>query len=468
MSELYKKDLSELSQIIKKKEASPLEITEAFLDRIEKKNESLNAFVTLTADSAIDNAKKATESLVTNEQVGPLFGLPIAHKDLYNTKGVLTTGGSALLKDNYPDNDATVVAMLKEAGMVTLGKVNTHEFAYGPTGEFSVFGPTRNPWNLDRVAGGSSSGSAAAVAGGLAPVATGSDTGGSIRMPAACCGLTGLKPTYGRVSRAGILPLCWTMDHSGPLARSAIDCALILQACAGHDPKDAASAIEPVPNYSASIESSIKGMRIGLPRRYFFDKAQGQVIRNTEETIKFFKDAGAEIIDVDIEHIEHASAAAMAIYLSEATSYHNDSLGDKRQLFTEPVKGFLQLGDSILAKDYIFAQRYRTLLGESFNKCLNDVDVLLTPGINITAPILGSETVLVDNSEEDVFSTILNNTEPLDLTGLPAIVFPNGFGDDGLPTSVQIIGSAFDEAKILNIVNIFQRETNFHKLRPEF
>ena len=195
--------------------------------------------------------------------------------------------------------------MLEEAGMVTLGKVNTHEFAYGPTGEFSVLA-YRNPWDLDELqevqvrvrCGG---------CGGLAPVATGSDTGGSIRMPAACCGLTGLKPTYGRVSRAGILPLCWTMDHSGPLARSAIDCALILQACAGHDPKDAASAIEPVPNYSASIESSIKGMRIGLPRRYFFDKAQGQVIRNTEETIKFFKYAGAEIIDVDIEHIEHAS-----------------------------------------------------------------------------------------------------------------------------------------------------------------
>lgn len=466
MTDLTELDLAELGAAIDGGKASPAEITEAFLDRIGRENERTNAYITVTADGARAAAKSATEAIARRGRKGPLDGLPIGHKDLYATAGVLTTGGSKVLADNVPDADSTVVARLNGAGMITLGKLNTHEFAYGPTGEGSAAGATRNPWNLDRITGGSSSGSGAAVAGGLAPVATGSDTGGSIRMPAACCGLTGLKPTYGRVPRTGILPLCWTMDHSGPLARSAHDAALILQATAGADGKDAAAPDRPVPDYLASIGDGVKGMRIGIARRYFFDQAQAQVTDRVEEALNVLEKAGAVLVDVDIEHIEHAAAAALAMYVAEATAYHDDTLDDRAHLYTDTVRVFLELGDQLLAKDYLHAQRYRTLLGQSMAAVLSDVDLIATPGIAITATPLGQEMVDINGAEEVVFGAILRNTEPFDLTGLPAMVMPCGFGDDGMPVSLSLAGRAFDEATVLRAGHAYQQATDWHRRRP--
>ncbi len=466
MTDLSELDLAELAQAVAAKSASPVEIVDAFLARVEQDNERFNAFVAITADSARDAAKKAEKEIADGRSRGALHGLPIGHKDLYATKGVATTGGSRVLADNVPDADATVVARLEEAGMISLGKLNTHEFAYGPTGEQSSFGPTRNPWDTARITGGSSSGSAAAVAGGLLPVATGSDTGGSIRMPAACCGLTGLKPTYGRVPRTGILPLCWSMDHSGPLARSAYDAALILAACAGADGKDAAAPDRPVPDYPSLLTGDIRGLKIGVVRDTFFDKAQAQVVTVVEHALEVLVDRGAQLVEVEVPHIAYASAAALAMYVAESTAYHDDTLDDRADLYTEQVRAFLELGDQLLAKDYLHAQRFRTLLGHEMAKVLSTVDLIATPGIAITATPIGDETVDVRGEDQSIFSAILRNTEPFDLTGLPALVVPCGFAEDGLPVSLQIAGRPFDEATVLNVGHAYQGATDWHRKRP--
>jgi aspartyl-tRNA(Asn)/glutamyl-tRNA(Gln) amidotransferase subunit A len=467
MTDLTELDLTELAAEIDAGRASPSDIVDAFLGRIERENQSTNAYITVTGDAARAAAVTASNEIAAGGRKGPLHGLPIGHKDLYATAGVLTTGGSEVLSNNVPDEDSTVVSRLAEAGMITLGKLNTHEFAYGPTGEGSAAGPTRNPWNLERITGGSSSGSGAAVAGGLAPVATGSDTGGSIRMPAACCGLTGLKPTYGRVPRTGILPLCWTMDHSGPLARSARDAAMILQATAGADGRDAAAPERPVPDYLSGLGAGIPGLRIGVARRYFFDRAQTQVTDRVEDALNDLQKAGAILVDVDIAHIEHAAAAALAMYVAEATAYHDDTLDEGAHLYTDTVRMFLELGDQLLAKDYLHAQRYRTLLGQTMAEVLSDVDLIATPGIAITSTPLGQENVQINGTEEAVFGAILRNTEPFDLTGLPAMVMPCGFGaDDNMPVSLQLVGRAFDEATVLRAGHAYQKATDWHRRRP--
>ncbi|GAB5467026.1 MAG: amidase [Rhodospirillales bacterium] len=465
MSAVTEMDLAELSAAIQDKSLSPVEIAEAFLARIEALNPSLNAFVTVTAERALAQARAAEAEILAGKRRGALQGLPIAHKDLYATAGVRTTGGSKILEDWTPDQDATVVRLLDEAGMVMLGKLNTHEFAYGPTGEHSAFGPSRNPWDTSRITAGSSGGSGGAVAGGLAPVASGSDTGGSIRMPAACCGLTGLKPTYGRVSRAGILSLCWSMDHAGPLTRSARDAAMILEAIAGPDPRDAASADRPVPAYGKALTGRIEGLKIGLPRRYFYHRTQAPIVGAVEEALKVLEGLGAELLEVEIPWIDQAQAAAMPIYLAEATAFHEDWLGESPELYSEQVRGFLELGEHLLAKDYLHAQRYRSLLGQGMAEVLAEVDVLATPGLAITATPIGSETVEVRGTEEGVFGALLRNTEPFDLTGLPAVVVPCGFVE-GLPISLQIAGRAFDEETVLRVADAYQRTTDWHRRRP--
>lgn len=468
MTDLTQLDVVELGALIAAKHVSPVEVTDAFLARIDQVNAGLNAFVTLTPEAARATARAAEAEILAGTHRGPLHGIPLGHKDLYATAGVRTTGGSRVLADNVPAEDSTVAARLAAAGTVMLGKLNTHEFAYGPTNESSMFGPTRNPWNTDRITGGSSGGSGAAVAGGLAPIASGSDTGGSIRMPAACCGLTGLKPTYGRVSRAGILPLCWSMDHAGPLARSAMDAALFLGAVAGHDPRDAACADRPVPDYAGALTGDIRGLRIGIPRRYFFDQTQGQVVSLVDAALAELAAMGAELVEVDIPHIEASAAAAMAIYISEATAYHDDTLDDRADLYTEQVRAFLEIGDQMLAKDYLHAQRYRTLLGTEVARIMADVDVLATPGIAHTATPLGQEMVDINGTEEAVFGAILRNTEPFDLTGQPAVVIPCGLADDGMPTSIQFAGRPFDETTILNVAHAYQQATDWHRRRPDY
>jgi len=466
MSEITELSIAQQAAAIKARKISPVELTKAYLARIDAYNDKVNAFVTLTPEVALKQAKAAEAAIVRGHWQGPLHGIPIGHKDLYSTKGVRTTGGSRLHKRHVPKQDATVVARYKAAGTVQLGKLNTHEFAYGPTNAASCFGPSRNPWDLSRFTGGSSGGSSAAVALDLCAGATGSDTGGSIRIPSSACGITGIKPTYGRASRAGIFPLCWSMDHPGPMAHSVEDCAILLQPIVGQDPRDPTTVDRPIEDYRAALKGNIKGLKIGLPKRYFYSRALPAVEKAVLQAVDVLKSLGATVRVVDIPHIDYAAAAALTMYLCEASAYHDDVIGTKGDAFTEQVRLFVELGDYVLAKDYLHAQRFRSLLGQEIANVLETVDVLATPTLPITAQKLGQETINIRGKPDGVFGALIRNTEPFNLTGLPALSVPCGFDGDGMPIGLSIAGRPFDEARILKVGHAYQRETDWHRRRP--
>ena len=467
MSGLHERSVAELCDLIESRTVSPLDITKACLDRIAACNAAVNAFVTLRTEAALEEARAAEAEIVRGRRRGPLHGIPVAHKDLYWTKGLRTTAGSQIRADFVPAEDATIVARLRAAGMVLLGKLNTQEFAYGPTNEDSLFGPVHNPWNLECHAGGSSGGSGAALALKMLPAATGSDTGGSIRIPAACCGVTGFKPTYGRSSRYGIFPLCWTMDHGGPMARSARDIAMLLQVMAGPDSKNPTTVNRDVPDYTAALDGNIQGLRVGVPTRYFYDRALPEIEQVVREGLRALADLGAKIIEIDIPDVEHSAGAAAVIYYAEATAYHDDEfLAGRGHLFTDRVRRFLEFGNFILARDYLQAQRYRAYLGRTVAAQWAKVDLIVTPTLPITTTPLGQPTISIRGVEQPVYLALLRNTEPFNLTGLPALTVPCGRSTGGLPIGMQIVGPPFGESAVLRLGDAFQRATTWHKGRP--
>jgi aspartyl-tRNA(Asn)/glutamyl-tRNA(Gln) amidotransferase subunit A len=465
MAEVAMLDAVALSEEIQARRLSPVALAEQLFDRIDRLNPQLNAFVTLSKESALAEARQVEADLKAGRSRGPLHGVPIGHKDLYATKGLRTTGASKQLADWVPAEDATSVAKLRAAGTVLLGKLNTHEFAYGPTNELSSFGPSRNPWDTERITGGSSGGSGAALAAGLVPLATGSDTGGSIRIPAACCGISGLKPTYGLVSRSGVLPLCWSLDHAGPMARSARDCALMLDAMAGHDPRDDASAMREKTDHLAALTGEVGGLRIGIPRGYFFAPADPAVVAAVEAALRQLEKRGAKLVPLEIDDIAHAAAAAFVIYLSEATSWHEDTLDRTPELYDPAVRSFLELGDQVLAKDYLLAQRYRSHLGRSVARCFEQADILAMPTLPVTATPFGTTSVDLGGTGASLFGALLRNCEPFNLTGLPALSVPCGFAE-GLPVGLQLVGPAFADALVLNAGHAHQQATDWHRQKP--
>jgi aspartyl-tRNA(Asn)/glutamyl-tRNA(Gln) amidotransferase subunit A len=387
-----------------------------------------------------------------------LTGIPVAYKDLYATRGIRTTAGSAVLADWIPDHDATCVSRLQESGAVMLGKLITHEFAFGIQFPGHRFPPARNPWNLEHIPGGSSSGSGAALAAGLTVGALGSDTGGSIRGPAAFCGIVGLKPTYGRVSRAGVVTLSWTLDHTGPMARSVADCAVMLQSLAGYDPADPASSREPVTDYSAGLERGVRGLKIGVPRDYFFHDVKPEVADALERAMVALRQLGAEVRDVTIPSI-WAAPALMVIMLSEAFAYHARDLRERPELYGEVLREKLMAGGLFTSDEYVQAQRLRARLSEEMYAVLADVDLLATPTMAGTAPAFA--TVLDPN-----FPFARSNMAPFNMTGLPTLALPCGFGSDGLPISLQLSGRAFDEATVLRAGHAYEQATDWHRRRP--
>src|SRR5713226_3035060 len=338
--------MAELGRMIARKEVSPVEVVRAHLERVTALDGRLKAFITVCGEQAVNAAKAAEARLMAGNAAGPLLGVPYGPKDLYNTEGVRTTGGSKILADFVPAQDSTVVARLAGAGLIVLGKLNMHEFAYGPEGLNAHYGDARNPWDAGahRITGGSSSGSGAAVAAGLAPGSLGSDTGGSIRIPASLCGITGLKPTYGRVSRAGVLPLAWSMDHVGPMTRTARDCALILHAIAGYDPADPTTSVLPVPDYTAALTGDVKGLRVGLLRAHFTDVAAPEVRDAVLAAAKTLERAGAVVDEVNLEHVASVSAASVAIVATEALAYHADWLRTRASDYQPDVRERLKMG----------------------------------------------------------------------------------------------------------------------------
>lgn len=460
--------MTELARLIATKTVSPVEVVRAHLDRIAALDGNLHAYITVGADAALDAARAAEAALMTGRPVGPLHGVPYALKDLYDTAGVRTTGGSRIYAERVPAVDATVVRRLAEAGAIALGKLNMVEFAYGPEGLNIHYGHARNPWDraAHRMAGGSSSGSGVAVAAGLAPGALGSDTGGSIRIPASLCGITGLKPTYGRASRAGVLPLAWSMDHVGPMTRTVADAALMLRAMAGYDPADASTSVLPVPDYSAALTGDVKGLRVGLLRRFFLDGATPAVRTAVETAAATLAGAGAIVDEVTLARVDLVSAASLAIVGVEALAYHAELLRTRAGEYDPDIARRLRMGAFVSGLHYVRAQQVRALVRDEIDAALSRRDVLLAPSTPIVAPIVEERQVALGDGAADVRSALIRFTRPFNLSGHPACAVPCGFTEGGLPIGMQLVGRPFDEVTVLRAADAFQRLTDFHARRP--
>jgi aspartyl-tRNA(Asn)/glutamyl-tRNA(Gln) amidotransferase subunit A len=460
--------MAELARLIRAREVSPVEVVQAHLDRIASLDGTLRAYITVVGDAALAAARAAEAALTSGEAPGPLHGVPVGLKDLYCTRGTRTTAGSKILADWVPEEDATVVSRLVGAGAIVLGKLNMHEFAYGPEGVNPHYGSPWNPWDAatHRIAGGSSSGSGAAVATGLCAGALGSDTGGSIRIPASLCGISGLKPTYGRVSRAGVLPLAWSLDHVGPMARTAADCALMLGAMAGYDPRDPTTSVLPVPDYMAALTGAVKGVRIGLLGPFFMESAGDEQRRAIEQAVKTLEGLGAAVREASLDRAGLAAGASTAVIAVEAYAYHEPWIKTRAPEYGPDVRERLRLGAFITGAEYVNGQRARALLRDSVDAALAGLDVLVAPTTPVAATAVGASEVEIRGERQPVRGSLIRFTRPFNASGHPAASIPCGFTGDGLPIGLQIVGRPFDEATVLRVADAFQRATDWHARRP--
>ena len=458
MSDLHFLTIAEASRRLRERSLSPVDLTAAFLDRVAALDATLNAYILVLGDSAMAAARQCEAEIADGAWKGPLHGIPIGLKDIYNTAGIATTGHSALFRDHVPAGDATSVQKLRAAGAIVLGKLATHEFATGGPSHDLPWPPARNPWNLAHQPGGSSSGSGAAVAAGLCMAAMGTDTGGSIRGPAAWCGLAGLKPTYGRVSRHGILPLSFTLDHAGPLCWTSADCALMMQVLAGHDPRDPASAEVAVPDFSAGLAGGARGLRIGVIR-HFFERdlpATAEVAAALEAALATFRGLGATVSDVTLSPIDHYNKVNNLISRAEAYAIHERYLTTTPELYGALGRRRLAAGAFVRASDYVNALRHRTRLVAEMTAALTGCDVLVLPTKPSAAPAFRTE----PSVREPSFTAAFN------ATGFPALSVCNGFSATGLPLSLQIVGRPFAEPTVLAAGHAFETATAFRDRRP--
>lgn len=446
-------------------ELSPIELTEAYLDRIERLNPRLNAYVTVTAERARADARRATDELVAGRARGPLHGIPIGLKDLYETAGIRTTAGAKIHADHVPAEDCAVARRLRDAGTILLGKLATHEYAYGVTTTNPHFGPTRNPWDLDRIPGGSSGGSGAAIAAGLAGATMGTDTGGSIRMPASVCGVVGMKPTYGRVSKAGVIPLSYLFDHTGPITRTVEDAAIVLNIVAGYDPSDPTTVRTRVPDFTAELSADLRGLRVGVPRAYFFDRLDDEVRAGVEDAISELRRLGAEVREVAIAGVELGTGATFGLVLAEAQEIHAESLRTRRGDFGADVLQILENPTPDPAT-LMLALRARDALATAMRRVLETVDVLVTPSTAIPAAPIGHETVRLGDGEDSILFAMIRCTAPFNAAGLPALSLPCGFTRGGLPIGLQIAGRPFDETTVLRVGHAYEQATDWHRRIP--
>lgn len=456
----------EASFLLRQRKVSSVELVTDALARIERLHPRLNSFLTVTPDAALARARQADAEIANGAGRGPLLGIPVAVKDVYSTRGVRTTCGSLLFAEHVPDHDAAVVERLEAAGAIIVGKTSLHELAYGITSNNPHFGAVHNPWNPEHVPGGSSGGSGAAVAAGQVFMATGSDTGGSIRIPAAFCGCVGLKPTTGRVSRYGVMPLDFTLDHMGPLTRSVRDAAVTLNVLAGYDPRDPSSSRETVSDYLPAAEVSVRGLKVGVPRNFFFDRLDPAAESAARKMIELAASLGAEIVSVEVPDIAAINAISRVILLAEASATLSPYLGD-RSKFGPDVLALLDQGRLILATDYINAQRLRRLAWEEFSAIWRYVECLLTPTTPMPAPKIGQTEATFDGATEDVRLAATRYVRAINVLGLPALSIPCGFSAQGLPLGLQIIGKPFDESLILRLGAALEDATDFHTHQPQ-
>ncbi len=438
--------LARLSRALRTREVSPVEMTEALLGRIGA--DETNAFITVTAERAMEDAARAEAEIGAGDYRGPLHGVPVGIKDLVYTKGVRTTMASAFFEDHVPEDDAAIVRRLREAGTVLLGKTNTHEFAYGPTGDRSFFGPTRNPHDPARISGGSSGGSGAAVATGLCYGAIGSDTGGSIRIPAALCGVVGMKPTFGRVGKSGVFPLAWTLDHVGPMTRTVEDNALLLSALVGHDPQDPYSADRPAEDFARDLERGLRGSAVGVPTAFYFEHVDREVEARVRESVEAFRSLGAVVREVELPNVWETLHAQRLTLAAEAYAVHEERLKSDPDRFDDQGLERLLQGEELRAHRYANAQRRKLRSRREFEEVLGEVDVILSPSVPIPATEIGQRQASINGHEEAVYSALTRLTGPTNMNGLPSLSVPCGTTASGLPVGLQLIGRPFDEATV--------------------
>jgi aspartyl-tRNA(Asn)/glutamyl-tRNA(Gln) amidotransferase subunit A len=479
---MIEKTVAELSAAMTSGDISSVELTQSYLDRIHKANDSLNAFITVCDDTALEQARVADKSRAQGNQ-NPLLGIPLAHKDIFCTSGIKTTCGSKMLENFISPYNATVVDKFNQAGVVTLGKTNMDEFAMGSSNETSFFGPVRNPWDLKKVPGGSSGGSAAAVAADLCAMATGTDTGGSIRQPAAFCGVTGFKPSYGRISRWGMIAFASSLDQAGPICKSAEDAALMMNVMAGIDPKDSTSADREVEDYTSTLSDSVKGLRIGIPKQHFAEGLSADVEKSIREALREYEAAGAILKEIDLPNSHLSVPAYYVVAPAEASAnlsrfdgvrygHRCDNPLDLEDMykrsrsegFGDEVKRRILIGTYALSAGfydayYRKAQKIRRLIKNDFDEAFKEVDVIAGPTSPHTAFSIGAKTDPVTMYLEDIYTIAVN------LAGLPGISIPAGFSND-LPIGLHIIGPDFGESKVLNAAHQFQLFTDWHKAKP--
>jgi aspartyl-tRNA(Asn)/glutamyl-tRNA(Gln) amidotransferase subunit A len=457
--ELTSLTIHEAANLLRQKEISPVELTQAHLERIQLLDQRLNSFITLTPELALQQARQAETEILQGNYQGALHGIPLALKDLFETQGIRTTAGSTFFSDYIPEADAVVVQKLKGAGVVILGKLNMHEIALGVTNENQHFGDCCNPWDLTRISGGSSGGNAAALAAGLCMGAIGSDTGGSIRIPSALCGVVGFKPTYGRVSLRGVIPLSWNLDHAGPMARCVNDVRILLQAIAGYDPEDAWSVDMPFDDFQIGQISDFQGWRIALAVDDYFTNPEfvdGEVLQTVQKAMKVFEDLGARVEQVPFPYAHDAAMANGLMTPADAAAFHHQRLSENPQGFGQDVLKRLQTGAAYTSTEYSLARRMQTILRCKFNEFFKEFDLLLTPTTPITASVRGS----ADAVERARLLTRF--TAPFNLTGLPALSVPCGWSKDKLPIGLQIVGKAWAESKIILAGELYEQSRGLH------
>jgi aspartyl-tRNA(Asn)/glutamyl-tRNA(Gln) amidotransferase subunit A len=454
--------LSQASELIRARKVSPLELTRACLARIERFNPRLNAFITVTASEALAAAKAAETEIMKGVSRGALHGVPIALKDLIDTAGIRTTAGSAIFADRVPKEDAEVVRRLKSAGAVMLGKLNMHEFAYGDSSAPSHFGPVRNPWNTERVPGGSSGGSAAAVAAGLCYAALGSDTGGSIRQPAAHCSIVGLKPTYGLVSTRGVVPLSWSLDHIGPMCRTVADAALTLQPIAGHDPLDTNSVAATPPDYAALLRQNVSSVRLGIPRAVFYEGLDPEIEQAISQALRVLQKLTASTRDVELPRY-----STLPVVGAEAYTFHAPYFTKTPERYQAMTRRRLEAGSRVTAAAYVEGRRELDRLRHAVVSVFSTVDLLVTP----TTPILPTTVTEALNDPGTPppggVAPSLRNTQPFDIYGLPCISVPCGFSRNGLPIGLSISGPHLGEGEVLALAHAYEQATEWHRRRAQ-
>ena len=460
--------IHDLAPKIQSGEVSPVELTEIALERTEKLNPELIAFIDLWHDESLEAARQAENQIANGEYRGPMHGIPIGLKDLVDVAGKPTTGGSKVLQSNIAESNATVTDRLNQAGAISIGKTNLVEFAFGSAGVNPYTGDARNPWDTDKITAGSSSGSGAAVAAGMVYGALGSDTGGSIRMPASLCGIAGLKPTYGRVPRTGVLDLCWSCDHVGPMTRRTVDSAYMLNAIAGHDPRDIASAKQPVPDFAADIDKGLDGLRIGIPEHYFFDPdiVDPEVISSVNDAIELLAKNGAEVVPIPMEWVSQGRSINVIITLAEAVAVHEEMLAEHADDYTPAVRSRIQSALGMPAVDYVRAQRARRAFSVAMAEATKDVDALVTPTVPVLTHTIAEctpppgEVVAEKGAEIPLFTSIF------DVTGEPSLSVLCGYDSSDMPIGLMITGHAFDEQMVVRIGHAYEELAGWHTRRP--